>query len=103
MEYEELMLDEQDVDFDRTIGQLDFVLSKLMIYSKQAKDNKLSEPNRQTLKHHAEDMEAAAKAIYKRLGIEQEGTPQLDKPSTTKLTFCSLCLCEDCQGGCFRD
>jgi hypothetical protein len=64
---------EQDPDFDRTIGQLDFILSKMMIFSKQST---LSEPNRQTLKHHAEDMEAAAHAILKRLGATQEGTPQ---------------------------
>lgn len=72
-------MDEQDVEFDKTIGGLDFILSKLMIYSKQAQEGKLSQPNRQTLKHHAEDMEAAAKAIYKRLGIAQEGTPQPQK------------------------
>lgn len=62
---------EQDPEFDLTIGQLDFILSKMMGY---AKDAKLSEPNRQTLKHHAEDMKAAGDAILKRLGINQEGT-----------------------------
>lgn len=70
---------EQDPEFDRTIGSLDFVLSKLMGYAKDAEQNKLSVPNRQTLKHHAEDMEAAAKAIYKKLGLDQEGTPQPTK------------------------
>lgn len=70
------MISEQDPDFDRTIGQLDFVLSKMMLFAKQAKAGELSEPNRQTLKHHAEDMEAAAKAIYSKLGINQEGVPQ---------------------------
>jgi hypothetical protein len=69
-------MNEHDAIFDQTIGQLDFVLSKLMLYAKDAETGKLSPPNRQTLKHHAEDMEAAAKAIYKKLGIEQEGTPQ---------------------------
>jgi hypothetical protein len=65
-----------DPEFNLVIGTLDFILSKLMGYGKDATKGLLSEPNRQTLKHHAEDMEAAAKAIYKRLGINQEGTPQ---------------------------
>jgi hypothetical protein len=65
--------------FDRTIGQLDFVLSKLMIFSKDALHAELSEPNRQTLKHHAEDMIAAGNKILERLGKTQEGTPQPTK------------------------
>lgn len=65
-----------DPDFNETIGMLDYVLSRLMGFAKQAKEGKLSLPNRQTLKHHAEDMEAAAKAIYEKLGAAQEGTPQ---------------------------
>lgn len=60
----------QDSAFDLTIGQLDFILSMMMLYARQAEQGTLSEPNRQTLKHHAEDMEAAAKAIYKKLGIQ---------------------------------
>lgn len=70
------MTSEQDPDFDAAIGQLDFILSKLMIFSK---DVKLSEPNRQTLKHHAEDMNAAGTKILERLGKNQEGTPQPTK------------------------
>ncbi len=70
---------EQDPEFDRTIGQLDFVLSKLMIYARSIRDGKLSEPNKQTLKHHAEDMVAASEAIFKLLGREQSGTPQPGK------------------------
>jgi hypothetical protein len=61
---------EQDPDFDLTIGQLDFLLSKIMIFARSAQVGQLSEPNKQTLKHHAEDMEAAAKAIYRKLGIK---------------------------------
>lgn len=72
---------EQDPEFDRAIGQLDYCLSCLMVFAKRVEQGALSLPNRQTLKHHAEDMEAAAKAIYKRLGIAQEGTPQ-PKPKT---------------------
>lgn len=60
---------EQDPEFDRTIGQLDYVLSKMMLYAKQAEAGDLSVANKQTLKHHAEDMEAAARAIFSKLGI----------------------------------
>lgn len=65
-----------DPEFDQVIGLLDFILSKLMAYARQAEAGIVSQANRQTLKHHAEDMEAAAKAIYGKLGIGQEGTPQ---------------------------
>lgn len=63
-------------EFDITIGRLDFILSKMMIFAKEAEVGTMNAPNRQTLKHHAEDMEAAAKAIYKKLRINQESTPQ---------------------------
>lgn len=59
-------------DFDMTIGKLDFVLSKLMLFARSIADGELTEPNKQTLKHHAEDMEAAAKAIYRKLGQKEE-------------------------------
>jgi hypothetical protein len=65
-----------DPDFDLVIGRLHFVLSKLMLYAKDAQEGLLSRPNLQTLKHHAEGMEAAAQAILVRLGEKQEGTPQ---------------------------
>lgn len=58
-------MNDQD-QFDLMIGRLDHILSQMMGYARGA----LSEPNRQTLKHHAEDMELAAKAIFKKLGIE---------------------------------
>lgn len=58
--------------FDLTIGRLDHVLSLLVL---AAKSGQLDEPNRQTLKHHAEDMIAAGQCILGKLG-GVEGTPQ---------------------------
>ena len=71
-----LMALDNDPEFDMVIGNLDWTLSKMMLYAKDAEKGDLSEANRQTLKHHAEDMEAAAKVIYRKLGLGQEGTPQ---------------------------
>lgn len=62
---------EQDA-FDMDIGRLDWILSRMMLYSKDAT---LSDENKQTVKHHAEDMVAAGNAILKKLG-KVEGTPQ---------------------------
>lgn len=53
--------------FDLTIGRLDRILSELMVYSKAEMD----EPNKQTLKHHAEDMEACAKSILSILNTKE--------------------------------
>lgn len=50
--------------FDLMIGRLDRVLSVLVNHAKQ---NDLDTANRQTLKHHAEDMVAAAECILKKL------------------------------------
>lgn len=55
----------EQTDLDSTIGRLDHVLSKLVLWSKA----QLDEPNRQTLKHHAEDMIAAGQKILKDLGV----------------------------------
>lgn len=63
---------EQD-NFDQTIGRLDRVLSKLVLWGGDAG---LDLPNRQTLKHHAEDMIAAGEKIPKDLGKDVAGTPQ---------------------------
>lgn len=63
--------------FDLTIGRLDRVLSEMMDYSRVNLDS----PNRQTLKHHAEDLVAAGQAILKRLGDAQPGTPQPEEPA----------------------
>jgi len=60
-------------DFDITIGRLDRVLSKLVLCGK---DPALDEADKQTLKHHAEDMIAAGQKILKDLGRDVEGTPQ---------------------------
>jgi len=59
-------------DFDNTIGRLDRVLSKLVLWGK---DQDIDLPNKQTLKHHAEDMIAAGQKILKDLAMV-EGTPQ---------------------------
>ena len=67
-------------DFDKTIGQLDRVLSKMVLWGKSVKadgNEYVDEPNTQTLKHHAEDMIAAGQKILSDLGKEVEGTPQL--------------------------
>ena len=59
--------------FDVTIGRLDRVLSEVVNYSREAAA--LDDPDRQTLKHHAEDMIAAGEAMLKNLG-KVKGTPQ---------------------------
>lgn len=51
-------------DFDNTIGRLDRVLSKMVLWGS---DQDLDTPNRQTLKHHAEDMIGAGEKILKDL------------------------------------
>ena len=60
-------------DFDLNIGRLDRVLSKLVLWGG---DKSLDTPNKQTLKHHAEDMIAAGNKILKDLGKKVKGTPQ---------------------------
>jgi hypothetical protein len=61
-----------DPRFDLAIGNLDYCLSVLMMFADSIRDGMLSEPNKQTLKHHAEDMVLCAGAIFKRLGLGQE-------------------------------
>lgn len=51
---------------NQTIGELDGLLSKLVLLSSQDTDF-LSQINRQTLKHHAEDMIGAGQKILKNL------------------------------------
>jgi len=73
------MLEIEQNEFDHTIGQLDHVLSKLVLWGKRVKKDGyryVTEPNAQTLKHHAEDMIAAGQKIISDLGIEVQGTPQ---------------------------
>lgn len=59
-------------DFDLTIGRLDRLLSKMVNWSKEPAHSALvDEANRQTLKHHAEDMIAAGNKILKELGVNK--------------------------------
>lgn len=60
--------------FDITIGRLDRILSEMMNYTK-GKKGELDAENKQTLKHHAEDMVAAGNRMLDLLK-EVEGTPQ---------------------------
>ncbi len=60
--------------FDLTIGRLDRVLSLVVNYGRNK--TSLDEANKQTLKHHAEDMIAAGQKILKDLGEDQVGLPQ---------------------------
>ena len=62
----------QQENFNIAIGRLDRVLSELVLYSH---DTELDIPNKQTLKHHAEDMIAAGQHILKKLDLIT-GTPQ---------------------------
>lgn len=68
-------------EFDLTIGRLDHVLSKLVLWGKAARDYPREEyvgiANMQTLKHHAEDMVSAGQKILECLTTKEiEGTPQ---------------------------
>lgn len=68
-------------DFDLVIGILDRVLSVLVNFGRRYAGPQprgwplTDEENKQTLKHHAEDMIAAANKILKDIG-KVEGTPQ---------------------------
>lgn len=59
-------------EFDLTIGRLDRVLSVMIL---AAKNPETDLADRQTLKHHAEDMVAAGNRIIELLK-PVEGTPQ---------------------------
>ncbi len=75
-------------DFDLTIGRLDRALSKLVGWGRLARERlwqrtleslDMDGPNRQTLKHHAEDMIAAGQKILRDL------TPTSPVPSCPDL------------------
>lgn len=51
--------------FDKTIGKLDRILSKMIEYSGTLEA--LDEPNIQTLKHHAEDMVGAGEKVLRNI------------------------------------
>jgi hypothetical protein len=52
-------------EFDLVIGRLDYCLSHMVMWGK---DKSLRQYNKQTLKHHAEDMIAAGDNILTNLG-----------------------------------
>jgi len=54
-------------EFDSMIGRLDRLLSEFLI---EARKEVIDEPNRQTLKHHADDLIGVGKAALKALGVE---------------------------------
>ena len=62
------MMQGEREDFDITIGRLDNVLSKLILYAERTNCQKgslgfIDTADRQTLKHHAEDMIGASNKI----------------------------------------
>jgi hypothetical protein len=59
-------------EFDLTIGRLDHVLSKMIMWGEDTLTcmPQVDHANQQTLKHHAEDMIGAGKKILKDLGVE---------------------------------
>ena len=55
-------------EFDNVIGVLDNILSKMVLWSK---NRHIESENKQTLKHHAEDMILAGRKILKELGYPE--------------------------------
>ena len=87
-----MMPDFSQDNFDLMIGRLDRVLSVLVNH---AKNDDLDPPNRQTLKHHAEDMAAAAECILDKLK-KTVGTPQpIPFPQVRDAVELSEALCGD--------
>lgn len=66
--------DQQD-EFNAMIGELDHVLSRMMIA--KSRHDAIGEANRQTLKHHAEDMIGAGRSI---LAVLSEPEPKAEQP-----------------------
>jgi hypothetical protein len=58
-------------EFDSTIGRLDHCISLLVLASREESGHTLA--NRQTLKHHAEDMVAAGNKILSNLKLDCSG------------------------------
>lgn len=54
-------------DFDLTIGRLDRLLSEFLLLA----ESQLDEADRQTIKHHAEDLISVGSAALKRLTRER--------------------------------
>jgi hypothetical protein len=55
--------------FNKTIGKLDEILSRLMVYKRLAVKGELSEVNTKTLEHHAEDLIGCGTAIKAALQV----------------------------------
>lgn len=57
----------EEREFDYTIGRLDYIISKLVGWGR---DTSLLRADKQTLKHHAEDMIAAGQKILRDLQLD---------------------------------
>ena len=66
-------------DLDMTIGQLDRVLSKLVLWSERGD---LDDYDKQTMKHHAEDTILAGQKILKELDKQYGVTSKLKAQMT---------------------
>ncbi len=85
-------------DFDLTIGRLDRVLSKLVLWS-EAGD--CDEYNTQTLKHHAEDAILAGQKILKELdnryAVKSKLKAKMEWPiGDEPKQKCNICNNPDC-------
>ncbi len=69
----------RDLAFNQAIGELDYLLSQLILISRSPN---LDDINRYTLKHHAEDMIGAAKKILSNMEKTSQGRPELSEPKT---------------------
>ena len=72
----------RDLAMIEAIGELDYVLSRLLLMSEQD----LDEINWRTMKHHAEDMAGAAEKIMSNLRKTKERHPEWDHAWTKKAT-----------------
>ena len=87
------------IDMVQMIGTLDRTISEMLIVAGNIDD--YDEPDRQTLKHHAEDMIHAGKAVLARLNIDCHGCGHSQEAHTTLTTVneypCTICKCFDYQ------
>lgn len=67
----------QDLAFNQAIGELDYILSQLILISRNPN---LDDINRYTLKHHAEDMVGAGKKLLANLEKTAQDRPELASP-----------------------
>lgn len=80
----------------RVIGQLDRILSEMIHLARQVDGNKLDEPDRQALKHHAEDMKGAGDRVLGLLGFDAQaqGMGGPEAPPTAEQYLAKLDVCE---------